>query len=135
MVFPRLISLVHGIPTARRRRRWAACIDELFVPRLGVSGRGRLRIPEPNLQAARESLTAIGAALREPHVAIDQSTLTSVITFVCDPTGVLYQGSPTAAHWEALRIERLVWLTERANAPSAEISAVQERSPQMTQFG
>ncbi len=87
------------------------------------------------MQAARESLKAIGAALRDPQVAIDQPTLTGVIKFVCDPTGILYQGSPTSAQWEALRIERLIWLTECTNATSAEISAVPERSPQMTQSG
>lgn len=135
MALGRLKSLGRRVPTSGRRRRWANCIDDLLVPRLGVSGRGRLCVPEPNLQAARESLSAIGAALRDPQVAIDQPTLTGVIKFVCDPTGVLYQGSPTSAQWEALRIERLVWLTERVDVASAEISVVQKGSPQMTQLG
>ena len=135
MALTRLKSLGRRVPRSSRRRRWANCIDDLSIPRLGVSGRGRLRVPEPNLQAARESLKAIGAALRDPQVAIDQPTLTGVIKFVCDPTGVLYQGSPTSAQWEALRIERLVWLTERTTAESAESSALQERSPQTTHAG
>ena len=127
-------SLSRRSPTAGCRRRWADCIEELFESRLGVSRWNRLRVPASNLQAARESLEAIGEALRDPHVSMERAALAEVIRFVCDPTGVLYQGSAVSARWEALRIERLVWLPERINT-SPEIPTLQERSPQMTQSG
>jgi hypothetical protein len=127
-----LRSLRRQAPSARQRRRWADCIDNLLQPRLGVSRSGRLRVPEPNLRAARESLKAIMVALRDPGVAIDRPALASVITLVCDPTAVLYQGTPTSAHWEALRIERLLWLNERTDSAPAEVSTVLKPSHQVT---
>lgn len=119
-------------PSARQRRRWADCIDDVLQPRLGVSGPGRPRVPEPNLRTTRESLKAIAVALRDPGVAIDRAALTGVIKLVCDPTAVLYQGSPTSAQWEALRIERLLWLSGPTDSAPTEGSTVLKRSPQVT---